>query len=310
MELKHLSDSSKRNKQSSLSHIQQYDLLNNQSSFSNQLVHSPQKHFFKKRKSITSLVNHKISVPITPNDYVNSAYNDENDNFSDQTEMIENSGYNNTISSIDDIDALHKPSASHCNTNINVSNHKPETDQQTTNEENPLETTTNTTYSTESFHREKTAPEPDDDETAESKWVSLSIQWLKVAIIIGIFLANLIFAVISKSTILLMTSMVASNHSVTVCNTETSFLVTEPLEHDKLYKVQYSDSGGFGSRIAWLWCLTFALISPYVFSFVRALRIVYFKSAEKCSFATFVIVRFKFPSIFSLSLFIHLGFHL
>lgn len=130
----------------------------------------------------------------------------------------------------------------------------------------------------------KTLPPSDDDETVDSKWVKISIQWLKMAAYLITFSCVLAFAVISKSMTLLMTSMVAVNHSVTVCNSDKTFIIHEELQHDKIYKVQYGSE--HLSRIAWLWCLYFATVAPYVFAWLRALRIVYFKSAKMCTLAT------------------------
>lgn len=138
------------------------------------------------------------------------------------------------------------------------------------------------------FDQLKTSSPSDDDETVDSKWVKISIQWLKMAAYLITFSCVLAFSVLSKSLTLLMTSMVAVNHSVSICNSDKTFIIHEELQHDKIYKVQYGSE--HLSRIAWLWSLFFAIIAPYVFAWLRALRIVYFKSAKVCTLTTLVTV--------------------
>lgn len=160
------------------------------------------------------------------------------------------------------------------------------------------------------WDRFETLPPPDDDETVDSKWVKISIQWLKIAAYIFTFACLLAFAVLSKSMTLLMTSMVAVNHSVAVCNSDKSFVIHEALQHDKIYKVQYGAE--HLSRIAWLWCLYFAIVAPYVFAWLRAMRICYFKSAKVASMTTIATVSLTFDLGLFLSLIplIPLGLHL
>ena len=133
-----------------------------------------------------------------------------------------------------------------------------------------------------------TLPPPDDDETVDSEWVKISIQWLKVGAYIFTFVIVLCFAVLSKCITLLMTSMIRIDHKVLICNQEEKFIVHPLLEHDKMYSAQYPADNE--DRIAWLWSLYFATIAPYVFALGRALRMCFFKSTNICSWSTLFTV--------------------
>ncbi|KAI2805290.1 Chitin synthase 2 [Blomia tropicalis] len=138
-----------------------------------------------------------------------------------------------------------------------------------------------------SWDRFETLPPPDEDETVDSKWVKISIQWLKISAYIVTFTGLLLASVLSKSITLLMTSMTKVNHSISICNDKT-YIFHKPLEHDKIYKVQYS--GNSVERVAWLWCLYFSIVAPYVFAWLRSIRICYFKTATLCSWRTMLVV--------------------
>ncbi|UXI14105.1 chitin synthase 1 [Sarcoptes scabiei] len=131
-----------------------------------------------------------------------------------------------------------------------------------------------------------TLPPPDEDETQKSEWVEEAIKWLKVMAYVFTFLMILSLTVLSKTILLLMTSMVSSDHSVSICNNDNH--IDPPLDHDKRYFAIYQ--ADTPSRIAWLWSLYFAAIAPYVFALGRSLRIIYFKTWCKPKFSTFIIV--------------------
>lgn len=133
-----------------------------------------------------------------------------------------------------------------------------------------------------------TLPPPDEDETRNSPWVEISIKWLKVFAYIFTFLVVLTFAVLSKSLTLLMTSMVQPDRSIAICNNDPSYIIHPPLDHDKQYTVEYLAKGV--ERISWLWCLYFATVAPYVFTFFRSVRICYFKAYAGFTFKTFATV--------------------
>ncbi|KAH7637874.1 Chitin synthase 2 [Dermatophagoides farinae] len=127
-----------------------------------------------------------------------------------------------------------------------------------------------------------TEPPPDEDETQKSEWVEVAIRWLKLFAYFFTFIMVLLLSVCSKTLILLMTSMINVNHTVTICNNDDHFEIDPPLDHDKPYNVVYHRDSI--TRIAWVWSLYFAAISPYFFAFGRSVRITYFK-------------KFKFPKI-------------
>ncbi|OTF71152.1 hypothetical protein BLA29_002615 [Euroglyphus maynei] len=94
-----------------------------------------------------------------------------------------------------------------------------------------------------------TEPPPDEDETQKSEWVEVAIRWLKLFAYFFTFIMVLILSVCSKTLILLMTSMINVNHTVTICNNDDHYEIDPPLDHDKPYNAIYhSDSI---TRIAW-----------------------------------------------------------
>jgi chitin synthase len=101
------------------------------------------------------------------------------------------------------------------------------------------------------------------------------------------FVVTLGFAVISKSIILLMTSMIRVNRTIPICN-DNIYDVHPPLDRDKRYAAIYRDSDP--ERIAWLWCLFFAMITPDVFALGRSARICYFKIYKVPLLSTFLTV--------------------
>src|SRR5699024_4935168 len=51
--------------------------------------------------------------------------------------------------------------------------------------------------------------------------------------------------------------------------------ILPPMKHNVTYTLEYGENSVH--RIAWLWCLYFATITPYVFAFGRSVRICCFK---------------------------------
>ena len=145
------------------------------------------------------------------------------------------------------------------------------------------------------WDRFKTLPPPDDDETLDGEWIELFIKWLKVFAYFFTFVVTLGAAVISKSIILLMTSMIRVNRTISICNTNKLFPITPPLEPDKRYTTIYQDNDP--ERIAWLWVLFFAVITPDLFVLGRSARICYFKIYHIPTLKTFLAVNTNIKSL-------------
>lgn len=138
------------------------------------------------------------------------------------------------------------------------------------------------------WDRFKTLPPPDDDETLDGEWLEIFIKWLKVFAYIFTFLVTLGCAVMSKSLMLLMISMVKVNRTIPICN-DPLYEITPKIDPDKKYAAIYQDNDP--ERIAWLWVLFFAVISPDLFVLGRSARICYFKTYQIPSFITFLTVK-------------------
>lgn len=85
-----------------------------------------------------------------------------------------------------------------------------------------------------------------------------------------------------------MTSMIKVNRTIPVCNYVEGYDISPKPDPDKKYAVIYGDSDP--ERIAWLWALFFAVISPDLFALGRSARICYFKTYEVPAMTTFLTV--------------------
>ncbi|XP_022255271.1 uncharacterized protein LOC106470918 [Limulus polyphemus] len=134
-------------------------------------------------------------------------------------------------------------------------------------------------------------PPDEDDLTETSKLVDVVLKIMKV-IVYGITLTIVLCsAVLSKITILFMTSQIKEAHTVQICKKGLE------LERDKDYQATIADV----ERVEWIWCLYFALIIPEVFTLFRSTRMCVFKSYRKPQRNTFLIV-FIAESLHSLGL--------
>ncbi|XP_054158314.1 chitin synthase chs-2-like [Oppia nitens] len=139
------------------------------------------------------------------------------------------------------------------------------------------------------WDRFKTIPPPDDDETLSGEWLEIIIKWFKVFAYFFTFVVTLGFAVISKSFILLMTSMIKVNRTIPLCNEDGGiYQIEPPLDRDKRYTTIYAIDDP--ERIAWLWTLFFATITPELFVWGRSARICYFKTYKIPEWRTFLTV--------------------
>lgn len=115
--------------------------------------------------------------------------------------------------------------------------------------------------------------------------------------------------VISKGTLLFMTSQLEKGRKITYCNHELgndnlksniylhcsvvcylSLLFFQLLGRDKQFLAEIPEA----ERVAWMWCIYFAFLVPEIGAFIRSLRICFFKSWKKPTYAQFILVRIYF----------------
>ncbi|KAJ8967543.1 hypothetical protein NQ314_002858 [Rhamnusium bicolor] len=110
----------------------------------------------------------------------------------------------------------------------------------------------------------------DSGSTAESKYIDSGVKVLKVFTIIFTFIVVLAMAVISKGTLLFMTSQIKKNMTRPYCKkgVEQQFVVSLPEEE----------------RVVWIWFVMFAYMVPELGTFIRSVRIIFFK-------------KWKYPSV-------------
>ncbi|XP_076350949.1 chitin synthase chs-2-like [Tachypleus tridentatus] len=123
-------------------------------------------------------------------------------------------------------------------------------------------------------------PPAEDDLTQSSKVVEVVLKIIKVFVYVLILVCVMATAVISKGTMLFMTSHIQQDRTIPVCKKGLG------LERDKDYEVKIPDQ----ERVAWIWCLFFAMVVPELFTHFRSSRICIFKSYRKPQFQTFITV--------------------
>lgn len=126
-------------------------------------------------------------------------------------------------------------------------------------------------------------PPEDEDETLSSKWIEKILKMLKLITFLLTFVIVLSCAVLSKSIVLFMTSMIRSNRTVPVCAQS-----IPGLERDKKYIAVFQSDDP--ERVAWIWSLFFVLIVPELMTLFRSARICTFKSYRVPSKTTFIAV--------------------
>lgn len=128
-------------------------------------------------------------------------------------------------------------------------------------------------------------PNQDEDETAESKSIELILKFLKAITYVVTFIVVLSCAALSKSLVLLMSSMIRPRKIVPICNQG-----VPGLERDKHYQIQFNLDDP--ERISWIWALLFVLITPEIFTLFRSARMCIFKSYRRPNKTTFLTVIF------------------
>ena len=117
-------------------------------------------------------------------------------------------------------------------------------------------------------------------ESFDTRYIGYTVKFLKVVAYIVCFMVVLGGSVISKATVLFMTSQIRPQKSIPHCNLD--------LERDKSYHAEIS----LPERVAWIWCLFFVFVAPEIGTFVRSTRISMFKTMRVCSGSDFLVVFF------------------
>ncbi|XP_060518963.1 chitin synthase chs-2 isoform X2 [Cylas formicarius] len=113
---------------------------------------------------------------------------------------------------------------------------------------------------------------------ANQKCLEISVKIIKVIAYLVTFVIVLASGVISKGTLLFMTSQLKPDKVISYCNRD--------LGREKQFLVKLPTV----ERVAWMWCIFFAFCIPQLGSLFRSTRMCYFKSSKRPSFAHFLMV--------------------
>ncbi|KAJ3634074.1 hypothetical protein MTP99_010982 [Tenebrio molitor] len=113
---------------------------------------------------------------------------------------------------------------------------------------------------------------------ANQKCLEITVKILKVVAYLVTFVIVLGSGVISKGTLLFMTSQLKSDKVTVYCNRE--------LGREKQFIVKLPTA----ERVAWMWCLIFAFWVPQLGSLFRSTRMCFFKSSKRPIFSHFLII--------------------
>ncbi|KAJ8958903.1 hypothetical protein NQ318_019671 [Aromia moschata] len=113
---------------------------------------------------------------------------------------------------------------------------------------------------------------------ANQRCLEITVKILKVVAYLVTFVIVLASGVISKGTLLFMTSQLRTDRVIEYCNKE--------LGRDKQFVVRLPTA----ERVAWMWCIFFAFCVPQLGALFRSTRMCYFKSSKKPPFSHFLIV--------------------
>ncbi|XP_071036009.1 chitin synthase chs-2 isoform X1 [Parasteatoda tepidariorum] len=114
-------------------------------------------------------------------------------------------------------------------------------------------------------------PPEEEDETATSKAIDITLKMMKVFVYLLTFATVLVSAVIAKGSFLFMTSHMRESKTLPVCRKGLG------LDRDRDYEVYIPTI----ERVAWMWGCFFVLVIPEFFSLFRSFRICVFKSYKK-----------------------------
>ncbi|KAF8793908.1 Chitin synthase chs-2 like protein [Argiope bruennichi] len=106
-----------------------------------------------------------------------------------------------------------------------------------------------------------------------------AVKLLKILVYLATFGIILACAVLSKATLLFMTSVIHEKNTFSPCN-------ISGLERDQKYVVQLSKE----ERYSWMWCLLFVFFVPEILTFIRSARLCIFKKYQKPKLSSFILV--------------------
>ncbi|GBM44934.1 Chitin synthase chs-2 [Araneus ventricosus] len=106
-----------------------------------------------------------------------------------------------------------------------------------------------------------------------------AVKLLKILVYLATFCIILTCAVLSKATLLFMTSIINKKRTFSPCN-------ISGLERDQKYVVQFSNE----ERYSWIWCLLFVFFVPEILTFFRRFRLCVFKKYETPKISSFIAV--------------------
>lgn len=128
---------------------------------------------------------------------------------------------------------------------------------------------------------EQPPPEFDFDDNTKFE---LILKFVKFIVYIVAFIVVLVCAVLSKGSLLLMTSLIKSNRTgISICNQG-----LPGLDRDKRYEAIFNITDP--QRTAWIWCLFIMLITPELMTLFRSIRICTFKSYRRPAKSVFLLV--------------------
>ncbi|CAG0919439.1 unnamed protein product [Notodromas monacha] len=129
-------------------------------------------------------------------------------------------------------------------------------------------------------------PETNSGSTANQKCLDITVKCLKIFAYFVTFGVVLVCGMITKGTVLFMTSQIKPRRKLKYCNKDPL------LDRSKEYEVDIPDL----ERVAWIWCLFFAFVLPEFGTWFRSTRICVFKSWEKPRLFDFLIT-FAFETL-------------
>ncbi|XP_013168330.1 PREDICTED: uncharacterized protein LOC106118264 isoform X2 [Papilio xuthus] len=121
-------------------------------------------------------------------------------------------------------------------------------------------------------------PKQDSISMETQKWLEFTVRMLKVLAYAVTFIVVLASGVIAKGTVLFMTSQLKKDRRIAYCNRN--------LGRDKQFIVSLPDE----ERVAWMWAVFAAFAIPEIGTFIRSIRICFFKTSKRPSPVQFVVV--------------------
>ncbi|XP_068620828.1 chitin synthase chs-2 isoform X2 [Battus philenor] len=121
-------------------------------------------------------------------------------------------------------------------------------------------------------------PKQDSISMETQKWLEFTVRLLKILAYAVTFIVVLASGVTAKGTVLFMTSQLKKDRRIAYCNRN--------LGRDKQFIVSLPDE----ERVAWMWAVFAAFAIPEIGTFIRSVRICFFKSSKKPSPAQFIVV--------------------